>query len=172
MILTASNTEEFLTKASGVGSVALENTMQRLLDKLKEFIEDDVYSYDYNDDEEPTGHYWQRAGARTGEFKESWEYENVTQIGNIVASRIFQNHSTMYWAENTFQHGSNQQLAEEVLAEIINDGKIGHAFGFPDIGDRPFWNDFLDWVDTNIDNIFTEECNKVGLSMVSVSHFS
>lgn len=39
------------------------------------------------------------------------------------------------------------------LAEIINSG-TGYNFGQMEGKARPFWNDFMQWVDMNLDSVF------------------
>lgn len=140
---------------NGKCQIALDKTMNRLLDKLKEFIKIDVYSthspkfYD-----------------RTFDFENSWEKTSAEIKDKIVEAEIFQNISALSFNSNKFQHGSNVWVetwndSENELAHIINDGAIGNAFGFPQIGERPFWNDFIQYCEREFENIFQEELKKV-----------
>lgn len=132
--------------------VALDNTMEICLNELIKIIEEEVYnSY------EPK---WYE---RTSQFLESWEKTVPVIKGNIVESDIWQKFETMVWDMVELQHGNNSEpLGDKALAEIINYGKAGQAFGFPQLGARPFWDVFLDWTKTNINNIFAIECKKQG----------
>lgn len=134
-------------------SVVIESVAQILTDKLLEFIDDEVYSYNNTFYE------------RTYQFRNSWEYTKPIVRGNIIESQIFQNYAIMTYVPEKWQHGSNYsgQLDENGLNEIINDGKIGAMANFPQIGSRPFWDKFKEYVYQNINRIFTEECNKNGL---------
>ena len=72
----------------------------------------------------------------------------------------------MAFNSEKFQHGSNVWVEawndnENELAHIINDGAIGEAFGFPQLGARPFWNDFIQYCEREFENIFQEELKKI-----------
>ena len=134
---------------------ALDRTTDRVLDKLGEFIQNDVYeSYS------PTFY------DRTFDFKNSWEKTSAKLKGKIVEAEIFQNIKTLEFNSEKFQHGSNVWVEawndnENELAHIINDGAIGEAFGFPQLGARPFWNDFIQNCKREFENIFQEELKKI-----------
>lgn len=134
-------------------SIIVESVAKILTDKLLEFIDDEVYSYDNTFYD------------RTYQFRDSWEYSKPIIRGNIIESQIFQNYAIMTFNSESWQHGSvySGQLDENGLSEIINDGKIGNIANFPQIGSRPFWDKFKDYVYQNINRIFIEECNKNGL---------
>lgn len=136
-------------------SLVIESVAKTLTDKLLEFIDDEVYSYDNTFYE------------RTYQFKNSWEYTKPIIRGNIIESQIFQNYAIMTFNSDKWQHGSiySGKLDENSLSEIINDGKIGKIANFPQIGSRPFWDKFKEYVNENINRIFIEECNKNGLTI-------
>ena len=66
-----------------------------------------------------------------------------------------------------FSHGSPQSGALNVdgLAEIIEDGLAPYHLGFPATASRPFWSKFEQYVDSNIDAIFTKHCRGVGVDL-------
>ena len=37
----------------------------------------------------------------------------------------------------------------------------GEALGFPQLGARPFWNDFIQYCEREFENIFQEELKKI-----------
>ena len=134
---------------------ALDRTTDRLLDKLGEFIQNDVY-----------GAYSPTFYDRTFDFKNSWEKTSAKLKGRIVEAEIFQNINTLAFNSDKFQHGSNVWVEawndnKNELAHIINDGAIGEAFGFPQLGARPFWNDFIQYCEREFENIFQEELKKI-----------
>lgn len=133
--------------------IVIDSVAKILTDKLIELIDEEVYSYNNTFYE------------RTYQFKDSWEYTKPIIRGNIIESQIFQNYAIMTYVPEKWQHGSSYsgQLNENGLSEIINDGKIGNMANFPQIGSRPFWDKFEEYVNANIGRIFIEECNKNGL---------
>ena len=57
------------------------------------------------------------------------------------------------------------------MAEIINSG-VGYNFGQMEGKARPFWDDFIQWVNTNLDSIFKKNCIAVGLPIGSSISYS
>lgn len=135
--------------------VIIENVAIRLTNELINIIDEEVYSYNNTFYE------------RTFQFKNSWEYSKPMIVGNIIQSQIFQNYTTMVYDSEKWQHGSKYekwgQLDVGGLNEIINNGDIGKIANFPQLGARPFWDKFQEYVNQNITKIFIEECNKNGL---------
>ena len=149
---TFSTSVECQTLLNSTIQSALDRTVDRLLDKLKEYIEEDVYkSY--------TPFFYDT----TGQFKDSWKKTKATIKGNIIESEIFENLSTLVFDSDKFQHGSNIFVENwggsetNELAHIINDGAIGDAFGFPQLGARPFWDDFIEFCGAHFEEYFKEE---------------
>ena len=155
IITTYAQLEDYI---SGKCEVALDRTMDRLLDKLEEFIKNDVY-------EKYTPSFYDR----TLDFQNSWEKTKATIKENMIESEIFQNVSKLSFNSDKFQHGSGDTWVENwnnnpnELAHIINDGAIGHAFGFPPagLGARPFWNNFVNFCETNFEEYFRQELSKI-----------
>lgn len=134
-------------------SVVIESVAQQLIDELMKIIDEEVYSYNNTFYD------------RTYQFKNSWEYSKPIIRENIIESQIFQNYTIMTYVPEKWQHGSvySDKLDQNGLNEIINDGKIGNIANFPQIGSRPFWNKFQEYVNKNLKTIFINECNKNGL---------
>lgn len=147
MVKTFKNLIEFEVYLQMQSSIALNNTMEILLNKLEEIIQEKVYD-SYNG-------YWASNGFRTNEFKESWEKTISIIKGNLIESELFQNISNMTIYDEPPIHTDRDNLAE-----IIESG-VGYNFGSAPA--RPFWNDFINWVEMNIYTIFEQECNKVGI---------
>lgn len=128
---------------------ALDLTTEEVLQKLENFIETEVYKVHST---------WGDMGFRTGEFKDSWKRSNATIVTRgIVESTIFQNVSVMQQSTNPPIH-----IDRDSLAQIINSG-IGYNFGSFNGIARPFWDEFLSWLNGNLTNLFYKNCNKVGL---------
>ena len=126
---------------------------KKMTEKLKEFIDSDVYSYPET---------W---GGRTGDFGDSWEYsEPITEFG-YIESIISENLMKIQF-DGAWSHGSNYSRMEEFnLAEIINNGLDSSNFNFPAIDSRPFWNNWMAWANTEFDNLFISESKKYGITM-------
>lgn len=139
----------------------INSLAERLTNELMNFIEEEVYSYNPS--------FYQR----TYEFKDSWEHSIATVKGNIVQSEIFQNYATMVFNPENWQHGSiySGKLNVNGLNEIINAGKIGNMANFPQLGARPFWDKFQEYVEQNIGELFKQECQRQGISLTNGNSF-
>ena len=126
---------------------------KKMTEKLKEFIDSDVYSYPET---------W---GGRTGDFGDSWEYsEPITEFG-YIESVISENLMKIQF-DGAWSHGSNYSRMEEFnLAEIINNGLSTSNFNFPAIEARPFWDNWIAWATVEFDNLFISESAKYGITM-------
>ena len=138
---------------------ALDLTTEELLNKLEDFIQQDVYDVPSK---------WDSIyDLRTGEFKKSWDRTHAKKIAkNVVESEIFQNISVMSVIDVPPIH-----IDRDNLAEIINSG-TGYNFGQMEGKARPFWDDFIRWVNTNLDSIFKKNCITVGLPISSSISYS
>lgn len=136
---------------------ALDLTTEELLNKLENFIQQDVYDVPSK---------WDSVyDLRTEEFKNSWNRTNAKKVAkNVVESEIFQNISIMSIIDIPPIH-----IDRNNLAEIINSG-TGYNFGQMEGKARPFWNDFMQWVDMNLDSVFKKNCITVGLPISSISY--
>ena len=123
-------------------------TTEELLNKLEDFIQQDVYDVPSK---------WDSIyDLRTGEFKKSWDRTNVKKVAkNVVESEIFQNISVMSVIDIPPIH-----IDRDNLAEIINSG-TGYNFGQMEGKARPFWNDFIQYCEREFENIFQEELKKI-----------
>jgi hypothetical protein len=143
-------------------NIALDNTMEVLLNKLKDYIYDDVYMVESISD---NPWWYDKNNAyglnRTGEFMESWEKTKATLLGDGSFCEISQVLSSM---KQTILGGNIAHKDREDLAKIIETGS-GYNFGQMEGTARPFWKDFMIYVDENIDSIFISECKKVGLNL-------
>jgi len=116
-------------------SVALDYAMVKLLNALRDNIEQIVYgagipsTYD-----------------RSYEFLKSWETSMPIIKGNLIQSDLFQNILDMTFDADNFFHGSNYWRQEDVtpfLANIIFDGLSGDLMG------EGFWRQARDaWTPT------------------------
>ena len=136
---------------------ALTLTMEELMDKLHEFIEQEVYS------NKPD---WYN---RSMELLNNWEYTKPQLVANGVESVLSFSQPISHSGEPNWQHGMSF-VDNNSLVEIVNEGKIGNICNFPQLGERPFWNKFMEWTNANIYIIFTKHANSVGLKGAFVSH--
>ena len=157
--MTINSFAELETVIESLLAQALDLTTEELLNKLEDFIQQDVYDVPSK---------WDSIyDLRTGEFKKSWDRTNVKKIAkNVVESEIFQNISVMSVIDIPPIH-----IDRDYLAEIINSG-TGYNFGQMEGKARPFWDDFIQWVNTNLDSIFKKNCITVGLPVSSSISYS
>jgi hypothetical protein len=130
---------------------ALDLTMKELLDKLQDFIVADVYSA------------WSPSFyERTTDTINNWEYSNPTINGTEASSTLEM--TNLSHNMDKFQHGSyiSGDLSVDYFLDILNGKRpIGNAFNFPQVKREPFWDDYLQWVESNIDNIWQKNCKLV-----------
>lgn len=157
--MTINSFVELETVIESLLAQALDLTTEELLNKLEDFIQQDVYDVPSK---------WDSIyDLRTGEFKKSWDRTNAKKIAkNVVESEIFQNISAMSVIDIPPIH-----IDRDNLAEIINSG-TGYNFGQMEGKARPFWDDFIRWVDMNLDSIFKKNCIAVGLPISSSISYS
>ena len=147
------------TEINAKMQIALNNTIERLLQKLKDIILDEVYSYP-----SPNGE-WDN---RTYQFLESWNaqlpyfangwYQEISQDG----FDFLYNGDRGMWSHGSPYGGA---LTAQALDDIINDGLSESNFNFPAIESRAYWDMFQIYVDTSIHDVFLQECGKVGLNL-------
>lgn len=135
---------------------AIDLTMKHFEQELYNCIQSEVYSYD------------QEWYIRTNELLDNWEI--ITTKGkNSVESELSFSKSISHSGSPLFQHGfefingGNTFLSNQSLLEIIEDGKIGAIANFPQIGSRPFWSEFWKIVDRDLNKVFIQNCQSVGL---------
>ena len=131
----------------------VRNVARIMTEKLKDFIDTDVYSYPET---------W---GGRTGDFGNSWEYSEPIFDFGYVESIISENLMKIQF-DGAWSHGSNYSRMEEFnLAEIINNGLDSSNFNFPAIDARPFYDNWVAWANTEFDILFISESKKYGITM-------
>lgn len=54
-------------------------------------------------------------------------------------------------------------LSPEQLIALVNYGHREGKFGFPAMPARPFWDDFMAWMEKNFYNEYLKQCRKIGL---------
>lgn len=155
------NTLEGLSANIGTfASATLEELLEReALPKLREFIESDVYSYKGN---------W---GTRTYEFEKAWKVRRINKgFFDTIEIFIDDGEITYNW---DYERNEIGQLASHSiskisdLANIINNGmSYQPPMNFPKMQPRPFWDDFLEWMENEFPKIFQAECKKYGVNMV------
>ena len=146
--------------------IALDNTLDRLLDQLKLFIEDIVYDVPTPWGMTSNGDYGLKTGHRTGQFYDSWQKVSPTILGNMMVGEINQALEVMeqFMIGNVMVHEDRDNLAD--IIETGNgymDGSQMEGYG------RNFWSNFSVFVVENLSSIFLEECVKVGLPIKKVS---
>lgn len=147
-----------------VNRQAMKRTLERMLDKLGEFIEDDVYGAYYP--------YWyDRSYYLSENYKNIFEIYFWNNFGKNVGGGIRVNNTSFPSSPVDFFHGSGNvntgtiysQLDLDSYLEIMNNPNVinpNNPFHFPSnsvMGKGQFWDDFLNWADDNFSEIFIEE---------------
>ena len=139
--------------------VALDNTLERLLQELQLIIDRTVYGW-----QSPSSSPWgwgETGGNRTHEFYESWQRTKPQLLGNLLQGEIYQAVELMTY---NFKGGHPIHEDRENLADIIETGQ-GYNFGQAEGIGREFWSEFEMYCNLNLHNIFLQECGKVGLNL-------
>lgn len=149
-------------------SLALDNTLDRLLIELQNIIESTVYGW-----KSPNSRPWGAdmvgdvgltSGHRTGQFYESWQANKSIIVGNMVVGEINQAIDVM---QEMMLGGVLVHEDADNLAGIINSG-VGYNFGQAEGVSRDYWNQWMTFVVANLDGILMEECAKLGVELQRV----
>ena len=149
-------------------SEILEYVMEYVvLPQLQDYIERDVYNYHGQLSED----FWD---GRSGDFKRAWKIK--------VQRQGFYNNIELYIDEDKFSYQMSHSLSHMTdsasgLAEIINEGWNSTSYPFPPYNfpamyARPYWDDFIEWMNNNFEEEFMKECNRRGLNMVITGDLS
>lgn len=142
---------------------ALKLTLEQMKIKLKDIIQTNVY-----DVYEPEFY------ERTGWILEEGvvDYYLMTMMGNKIYGGIRINDTNYPVNLEKFQHGNvyTGTFYSNVFVEMLNgevESGIINPFNFPSIIRKPFWDEFLEWADENIETIFKQNCEKLGITLSS-----
>lgn len=136
---------------------AIEETTHELLNKLLDYIEQDVY-----------GVYEPEWYERTMGMLECWEATDAEYTLDGLYSTIQYNDEYFHrtgWVDNKWQHNSNIDI-DGLIGVITTDNEVGAIAGFPsneEIGRGNFWADFEKYVEENKDEILRKNLLKRGL---------
>ena len=140
-------------------SIALDNTLERLLQELQLIVDRVVYGW-RSPSMSPWG--WGKDGGnRTHEFYDSWQRTKPQLMGNLIQGEIYQAVELMTY---TISGGRYVHQDREDLANIIETGK-GYNFGQAEGVGRKFWSEFEQFVMLNLERIWLQESAKVGLNL-------
>lgn len=164
MLIT--NSSQFLVVMNKACEIALMNTMDKLLDKLLEIIDRQVYSYQSDGT-------WD---GRTYEFRDSWDNTKMEIIGQYMTSELSNENGHFAWnnVKDEWAHGNgsrplgmNGDSMAMSINKIIDNRNGGSNFGFPSLK-RPFWHEFEMWASINVPTIYQRELQKIlGTQVVS-----
>ena len=161
--MVINNPIEFQTVMSIKMPLVTDGIAKRLLEELQNIIDENVYSYQLTGD-------WDN---RTYEFKNSWTTSVPEWIGGWCEAQIDNQNFDFTWenSRNAWSHGNQFSPVEsnDDFNEIIDNRQGGSNFGFPALK-RPYWNEWLMWIDMNFDNVVREQClkNDIPIEMASV----
>lgn len=145
----------------------IDTITDKLLEKLKEIIEEVVYN-----PYEPKK--YERQGLHAGLLGE-WERNHARIVNNTVVSEIFEAPYSMSVNPDNFIHGSllyDPNDIREFLAEIVITGKSGRHFDFahPPLwwrSPRDFWTPFVQLLsDGTVDSMIEREMKKRGIRFI------
>lgn len=146
---------QYLTKET---KVALEETLDAMIPKLRYFIDEDVY-WAY----QPTFYKRTRWLKRRSDVIEHYisNLQGKLRGGIRIIDKIYNSVSN----RDKFQHGNPyDDLSAENFLEILNQEDdadwLFNPFGFPVLHRRSFWKDFLEWAKDNYAEIFKKKCKK------------
>lgn len=159
------NLNELEAGINTISRQAMEKTLDKMLKKLKEFIEEDIYNaYSprwYND---------RRSYYLIENFNNIFETYFWNNFGKGVKGAIKINKTAFNSSPLDFIHGSGNPNTGEIYnqlnfnsyLEIMNNPDVipSGKFNFPtnaDMHKGQFWDDFLNWADDNFSEIFIEE---------------
>ena len=143
---------------------AMEKTLEKMLDKLGEFIDEDVYGTYFP--------YWyDRSYYLTEHYKDIFETYFWNNFGKGIGGGIRIKNTTFTSNPLEFHHGSGNKNTGDVYSqldlpsylEIMNNPSVinpDNPFHFPSnniMRKGQFWDDFVKWADDNFSKIFKEE---------------
>ena len=134
---------------------ALEMTIKEYLDILKDTIEHDVYEA-YEGD-------WALSGMRTYELLDAWIIEPPDVFTDIISQELHFDLNkitlwfTQYQGRDVTIHEDKYGRYDKDFPMLINDGI--YNFGFAP--KRPFWDNFVEYVEKNFEKDFQKNLNKV-----------
>ena len=153
--------------------IALEETLQAMIPKLRFFIDEDIYRAYH-----PTFYKRTRWLKRRNDVIEHYisNLQHKLRGGIRIVGTIFDSvsdrekfqHGSAYRTKSGSLHTYNVLSAEQFL-EILTEGAEGfNPFGFPNIKRRNFWEDFLDWAKDNYVDIFLKKCKKHKIDLQNI----
>lgn len=152
------------TETSEILEYVMENVV---LPQLLDLIERDVYSYHG----QLSQNFWD---GRSGDFKNAWKLK--------IQKQGFYNNIILYIDDNEFSYQMSHPFSHMTdsasgLAEIINEGWDSSSYPlppyhFPAMYARPYWDDFIEWMNDNFEYEFIKECNNRGLNMTVTGDLS
>lgn len=146
-------------------SATLEQALKEdALPVLRELIERDVYN-------KYKGTWADAKGNRTYELEDAWAVRRVARgFFDTVEIYIDDGKINYNWdyLRNPNGHLASHSISRiEDLANIVNNGmNYQPPMNFPQMSPRPFWDDFLDWLERDFAKKFQERCAKYGVKMV------
>lgn len=159
--------QELEKEMKDVTEIALEATMNEMLDKLHTIIEKDVYESYYGE--------WADSGLRTMEFLESWVVDNAQDlISNFSVGATLNNTSTRQIIQDIsllheyrpFDDLPPIHMNKGTLADIIESGE-GYTLD-TEAPPRPFWEEFIEWSSKQAPKIFRKYCRQLGMNIQQV----
>jgi hypothetical protein len=157
--MEASNGAEFDMMMTKIIDEALNNTTERIADKIEEIIIKNTFS-----DPTPNKYYYNGTGQRTGDFENAWNKRNISNNIRKSVKEVFYDWESMrfeasnsqnYFGAHSDLYGNDirKQLAGWLNQDDIVGGKVRHEF----------WPEVEEWTSKNLHKIFREELRKFGV---------
>lgn len=135
-----------------------------VVDDVYEVLKQNIVDKAYNENEN-TDYF--NGNGRTGEFLESFQRDETKQELRTVIGRVFQDINFMRLAspnEGNMWTSHKSMLGQDVrswLGDILNSTNTGMWV----TGSRKghFWDDTINYIDTNLDRIVLESARKIGI---------
>lgn len=145
---------------------------KKIYDKLLDFIQIDIYDT-YEPNASAKTHY-----ERTYEFKDkAWALSEAQEFAGYISASIDYNPYSLSYIPNKYVHGSPAQDRRKELASILNRGieswegwdfgRHNGAQGYSSYP-KPFFNDTINWIEENWDNLVIQSFKKVGLKIKKI----
>lgn len=156
--------------------LAMKATMDELLDKLQEMIEEDVYKNPiithYTKDNNSRGDVWlSYTTNRPNTYIRTYQAKNIFRDSVV---RAYNNVYGTIYATDKLKHNkkTNKRLGKhesiddvnldvDNFLDILNCGKQ-HSLSF-EVERKPFWNDFIDFCNKNYKSILYKHLAKQGI---------
>lgn len=159
------NEVQLRKEMNGVIERALERVTDRMIEKLRKRIDEDVYTNDGKNK-----WYVDGFGHPTYQFKWAWEWTTIKKSMKQITTELFYNDRKVSYIGESWVHGNPYQSAVETLPDILNMAFRNYQHGTtsekkPWKYGKPYWDNFIkETIDSGwFDKTFKEEMKREGI---------